>query len=104
MFNTETYHFDYLLNDAQSLLARLKQLKPFSLTMPMVKGASVSSKALKEIVLMLENSKNVLRKSISEYISQIESERQQPNHEPEQLYQLFAIKKLILVECRKLRL
>ncbi len=94
MFNTETYHFDYLLNEAQSLLARLKQLKPFSLTMPMVKGASVSSKALKEIVLMLENSKNVLRKSISEYISQIESERQQPNHEPEQLHQLFAIKKL----------
>jgi hypothetical protein len=94
MLKTETYHFDYLLNEAQSLLTRLKQLKPFSLTMPMVKGASVSSKALKEIVSLLENSKDVLRKSIVGYINQIEKEKKEQEPDIEQLHQQFTIKKL----------
>jgi hypothetical protein len=44
------YSFEYLLNESQSLLSRLRQVKPFSMTMPMVKGASVSDKALKAVI------------------------------------------------------
>ncbi len=65
------YSFEYLSNEAYSLLTRLNQVKPFSMTMPMVRGASVSDKALKEIIALLEKEKAVLRKNIYKFIEKI---------------------------------
>jgi hypothetical protein len=63
-----TYPYDYLLNESYSLLARLGQVKPFTMTMPMVKAASVSDKAVKEITVLLEKGKKELRDKIHRYI------------------------------------
>jgi hypothetical protein len=65
------YSFEYLKNEADSLLTRLNQVQPFSMTMPMVKGASVSARAFKEIVDLLENEKTALRKNIYKFIDRI---------------------------------
>jgi hypothetical protein len=68
MHQQATYPFDYLLNESHSLLARLGQVKPFSMTMPMVRAASVSDKALKEITTLLEKGKTELRQNIHRFI------------------------------------
>ena len=65
---TSAYPFDYLINESHSLLARLGQVKPFSMTMPMVKAASVSDKALKEITALLEKGKAELRQNVHRFI------------------------------------
>jgi hypothetical protein len=66
------YPFQYLDNEAYSLLTRLAQVKPFSMTMPMVKSASVSDKALREITALLEKGKTELRSNIYKFIDKIE--------------------------------
>ncbi len=70
---TATNAYDYLLNEAQSLLARLNQVKPFSMTMPMVKGASISNDALTAVIDMLEKGKHQLRRAVSGFIKKIAS-------------------------------
>ncbi len=65
---TSLYPFDYLINESYSLLARLGQVKPFSMTMPMVRAASVSDKALKEITVLLEKGKAELRHNVHRFI------------------------------------
>ena len=65
------YSFEYLNNEAHSLLSRLNQVKPFTMTMPMVKGASVSARAFKEVIDLLEDEKAVLRKSVYEFIEKL---------------------------------
>lgn len=72
MHSLSKYPFEYLENEARSLLARLAQVKPFSMTMPMVKGASVSDKALKEITNLLETGKTELKKNIYKFIDNIQ--------------------------------
>lgn len=70
------YSFEYLNNEARSLLARLNQVKPFSMTMPMVKGASIGKAAYKEVIALLEREKSVLRKGINKFIEDLkEAER-----------------------------
>jgi hypothetical protein len=73
------YPFEYLANEAQSLLARLIQIKPFSMTMPMVKGASVSDKALKEIIRLLEKGKEELRNNVYKFIEDIKTGKDRGN-------------------------
>lgn len=68
MYQQAKYPFDYLINESYSLLARLGQVKPFSMTMPMVKAASVSDKALKEITALLEKGKAELRQNVHRFI------------------------------------
>ena len=68
MHQQTTYPFDYLINESYSLLARLGQVKPFSMTMPMVRAASVSDKALKEITALLEKGKAELRQNVHRFI------------------------------------
>ncbi|RYY31072.1 MAG: hypothetical protein EOO04_02580 [Chitinophagaceae bacterium] len=68
----DSYAFDYLLNEAQSLLSRLHQVKPFSMTMPMVQGAAVSFRAMEQISELLENGKAAIFRSINEFIATIE--------------------------------
>jgi hypothetical protein len=87
------YPFDYLLNESYSLLARLGQVKPFSMTMPMVKAASVSDKALKEIILLLEKGKKELHDNVRRFIRVVR--RAKANHEDvRELQSGFTILKL----------
>ncbi len=67
------YPFDYLINEAASLLTRLNQVKPFSMTMPMVKGASVSDKALRAVIELLEKGKSELRLHVNEFIDKVKT-------------------------------
>lgn len=78
MTGTDTYALDYLISEAQSLISRLQQVKPFSMTMPMVKGASVSNRALKEVMELLENGKKELNKNVTAYIETVKQAKQQP--------------------------
>ncbi|NCD68721.1 hypothetical protein [Mucilaginibacter agri] len=87
------YSFEYLNNEACSLLTRLNQVQPFSMTMPMVKGASVSAKAFKEIIELLENEKAALRKNIYRFIKQVKRQ-QKAKADEKQLQAAFAVLKL----------
>lgn len=87
------YSFDYLLNESQSLLSRLRQVKPFSMTMPMVKGASVSEKALKAVIDLLEIGKNGLYNSVNNYIRIIKSAKKR-NEDPKPFQVKFTLIKL----------
>ena len=87
------YPFEYLVNEANSLLTRLDQVKPFSLTMPMVKGASISEKALREIIDLLEKSKSVLRNKIYKFIDNVHNQ-QRLYSDPKKLQAGFSILKL----------
>lgn len=77
MQSTQVYPHEYLVNESFSLLSRIAQLKPFSMTMPMVKGASVSASALKEITELLENGKKVLYASIKKFIHKVRDVQEQ---------------------------
>src|ERR1700760_2208358 len=76
------YPFDYLINESYSLLARLGQVNPFSMTMPMVKAASVSDKALKEITALLEKGKSELRQNVHRFIHITRAAKQAANRTP----------------------
>jgi hypothetical protein len=80
MSTLSQYSFEYLANEAQSLLARLVQIKPFSMTMPMVKGASVSDKALKDIIRLLEKGKEELRNNVYKFIEDIRAAKEKGNN------------------------
>jgi len=93
MVQTSSIAYDYLLNEAQSLLARLNQVKPFTMTMPMVKGASVSNNALAAIIEMLEKGKHQLRHAVSGFIRKIaKAEMRDGDPKPQQAH--FTILKL----------
>ncbi|MCE3281749.1 MAG: hypothetical protein K0Q66_486, partial [Chitinophagaceae bacterium] len=94
MLNTEQYCCDYLKNEAQSLLERLKQVKPFSMTMPMVRGASVSAHALKEIVDLLEKGKLEMYHAINGFVKKIVVARNQGDADICNLQSAFTIQKL----------
>src|SRR4030095_5457138 len=87
------YSFDYLLNESQSLLSRLRQVKPFSMTMPMVKGASVSDNALKAVIDLLEVGKNGLYNSVNSYIRILKSAKSR-NEDPKPYQIKFTLIKL----------
>lgn len=65
------FPYKYLAGEAESLLTRLKQVKPFAMTMPMVKGASVSNRALKEITDLLDKGKLNLYNAVTGFIQKI---------------------------------
>ncbi len=90
----DLYSYDYLANEAQSLLERLKQVKPFSMTMPMVRGASVSAKALKEIIDLLEKGKLEMYGSIEQFVKKVSAAKQQGNGDVCGLQSAFTIQKL----------
>lgn len=71
MVAVNTYAFEYLVNESQSLISRLQQLKPFSMTMPMVKAAAVSGRAFNEVVALIEKGKLEIYKSITQFIEEV---------------------------------
>lgn len=76
MTSVDNYPYEYLINESQSLISRLQQVKPFSMTMPMVKGASISTKALDEIVGLLEKGKKEIHLSITQFIEKVNNAKQ----------------------------
>jgi hypothetical protein len=76
MVAVNTYPYEYLINESESLISRLQQVKPFSMTMPMVKGASVSNRALKEVMELLEKGKKGLYDAVSKYIQKVKQAKQ----------------------------
>ena len=76
MYTQQSYPVEYIVNESYSLLSRLSALKPFSMTMPMVKGASISGQALKEITVLLENGKKQLYNAVTIFIEQAKSGKQ----------------------------
>jgi hypothetical protein len=65
------FSYNYLLNEAHSLLTRLQQVKPFSMTMPMVRGASISGDAFKAVSDLLENGKKEIYESVMKFIASV---------------------------------
>ncbi len=93
MTAVDKYPYEYLINESQSLISRLQQVKPFSMTMPMVKGASISDKALNEIVGLLEKGKSEIYTSITQFIEKVNAARKQQKGSNE-LQTAFTIQKL----------
>jgi len=93
MQSTNIYPREYLINESFSLLSRIGQLKPFVMTMPMVKGAAVSTKALKEITDLLEKGKAVLYKAIKKYIRKVQAATDEDG-DPRELQGEFTLLKL----------
>jgi hypothetical protein len=93
MTSADKYPYEYLINESQSLISRLQQVKPFSMTMPMVKGASISTKALDEVVELLEKGKKEIHKSITQFIEKVNAAKQQQKGSNE-LQTAFTIQKL----------
>jgi hypothetical protein len=93
MTAVDKYPYEYLINESQSLISRLQQVKPFSMTMPMVKGASISVKALEEIIGLLEKGKREIHTSITKFIEKVNTAKQQQIGSNE-LQTAFTIQKL----------
>jgi hypothetical protein len=93
MVAANTYPYEYLINESYSLISRLQQVKPFSMTMPMVKGASVSGKALSVVIALLEKGKLEIYKSITQFIEKVKT-AQQHERSAIELQTAFTIQKL----------
>lgn len=67
------FETQFLINEAESLLSRLKQMKPFSLNMPMVMAASISDQAMQGITNLLLSGYKELKKKINDYSNWVKS-------------------------------
>ena len=92
MISVGTYPVDYLINEAYSLLARLHSVKPFSMTMPMVRGAYISNNAMKGVTDLLEKGKKQLHTSITAFIQKAKTKNS--NDDPQLLHKQFTLLKL----------
>jgi hypothetical protein len=71
--NRSLFESQFLINEAESLLSRLKMIKPFTMTMPMVMAASVSDKAMQGITNLIVIGYKELKKRINDYINGVKS-------------------------------
>lgn len=67
------YSTEFLISESKSLLSRLEEVKPFEMTIPMVRGASVSEEAFKQIGMLLNKGKIDLNKKIRDFINKLKS-------------------------------
>lgn len=67
--NRSLFETQFLINEAESLLSRLKMLKPFTMSMPMVMAASISDKAMQGITNLTVAGYKELKKRINDYIN-----------------------------------
>jgi hypothetical protein len=92
--NAANFAQDYLINEAQSLLARMKQILPFSMSMPMVKSASINPLALREISKLLDDGKTELTKFLTDFIHEVNASKKQSNIDIKPLQAKFTMLKL----------
>ncbi len=85
------HHLNYLANEAQALLTRLEQVRPFETSMPMVMAASIGGTAQKALHDLIRNGRTQLRKRVQDYILML---RQQPNMPMNKAQSAFSVLKL----------
>lgn len=83
----------FMINEALSLLSRLKMVKPFALTMPMVVAATIPDEALKGITDLIVLGNRELKKSVQDFITSVSSPKNQ-HISAEELQGRFSILKL----------
>lgn len=71
---SQTFIRSFLLNEAEAMLARLRQVRPFTGTMIMVRSATVSDKAFAGVNSHLDAAKNKLRDAITSFIHRLKQE------------------------------
>lgn len=84
-------HQKYLVNEAKSLLVRLKQVQPFVFNMPTVDAAKIPDEAQKSITELLVKSKKELRKKVQLFMTKIATS---PRISPADSRKAFALLKL----------
>jgi hypothetical protein len=92
MTSSESYSVEYIINEANSLHERLHMVKPFSMTMPMVKGAFISNEALKGVTELLEKGKRQLHSAVLDFIRIAKKTNQ--HHDVHLLQKKFTLLKL----------
>ncbi len=75
MRNLKKYSTEFLISESKSLLTRLEEVKPFKMTMPMVRSASVSEEAYIKVSDLLDKGKLDLNKRICNFINKLNSNR-----------------------------
>ncbi len=85
---------DYLKNEALSMLTRLGQLQPFSLSTSMVTAAGPSNEALRAITNHLVSAKTELRQKVHTYLSQLKGEADETFNTAAEAQAAYAVLKL----------
>jgi hypothetical protein len=85
----------FLIAEAESLLTRLDQVRPFSLTMPMVPAAAVDDDALKGITDRIVSGQRELRQRVRQFIQNVvQNTEGGQNSTPETIQLRFSLLKL----------
>lgn len=81
----------YLIHEAEALLTRLIQVKPFDTTMPMVVAAAVGPKAQKSLHELIREGRKQLRQRILMFIQGVEINREEPIHRLQAAYSILKL-------------
>lgn len=81
----------HLIGEAEALLARLTQVKPFEATMPMVAAAALEKGALRGIHDLIRGGRKKLKQQVRTFIAGLKSNRDMP---PDRLQTAFSLLKL----------
>ncbi|MEO5642262.1 MAG: hypothetical protein ABIQ40_12055 [Bacteroidia bacterium] len=91
---SSTFITEFIANEAEGMLIRIKQLKPFSMTVSMVKSAAVSDRAFKGVNDHVNNAKRKLRISVVAFIRKLRHKKLEEQIDPVALQNQFAMLKL----------
>ncbi len=72
-----TFETQFLINEAESLINRLSDIKPFTMNIPMVLAATISDEAMRGITELLIKGYRELKHKVNDYISWV---KQPQNH------------------------
>ncbi len=87
------FETQFLVNEAESLISRLSDIKPFAMNIPMVLAATISDEAMRGITELLIRGYRELRHKVTDYIRWIKEPG--TNHiDPEEAQARYAILKL----------
>lgn len=91
---SSSYITEFIANEAEAMLTRLKQLKPFTMTVSMVKSATVSDAAFNGVNKHLKQAKRKLQLSVIAFIRKLRHENLEGDIDPVALQHQFAMLKL----------
>jgi len=81
----------FLINEAQGLLTRLKQLKPFEISMPMVTAASIPITAQKGIFVLMRNGRKLLSERVRLFIKRMRTTHRIPIEKCQAAYSVLKL-------------
>ncbi|MEQ1745457.1 MAG: hypothetical protein ABMA02_08530 [Saprospiraceae bacterium] len=84
-------HRRHLIGEAQALLTRLDQVKPFETTMPMVVAAGLETRALRQIHDLIRSGRKQLGRQVALFVEGLKTNSDVP---PKQLQHAFSLLKL----------